>query len=129
MRRFTGGGDDRPAVARTWMTGATAAETAAPDRALLLERLSPPPGGSVLLATCHRVELFGCGAPLESGAPVARSETPARRHLFRLAAGLESAVPGEDQVLHQVREALARARAREPLDPALQRLFEDAIAA
>jgi glutamyl-tRNA reductase len=50
------------------------------------------------------------------------------RHLFRVAAGLESAVAGEDEVLHQVRQALADTRAG-GLDVRLGRLFESAIAA
>jgi glutamyl-tRNA reductase len=48
---------------------------------------------------------------------------------MRVAAGLDSAIVGEDEVLHQVREALARARASRPLDRRLHRLFETAIAA
>jgi glutamyl-tRNA reductase len=49
--------------------------------------------------------------------------------LIRVAAGLESAIVGEDEVLHQVREALSEARAARSLDGRLQRLFETAIAA
>jgi glutamyl-tRNA reductase len=51
------------------------------------------------------------------------------RHLIRVATGLESAVIGEDEVLHQVRETLGNARAARSLDRRLQRLFETAIAA
>jgi glutamyl-tRNA reductase len=53
---------------------------------------------------------------------------PAVERLFRVAAGLESAVVGEDEVLHQVREAMAEARRDGGLDPRLFRLFEAAIA-
>ena len=52
----------------------------------------------------------------------------AANHLIRVAAGLESAIVGEDEVLHQVRQSLARALAAGPLDSRLQRLFELAIA-
>src|SRR5262249_4875605 len=52
----------------------------------------------------------------------------ATRHLIRLACGLESAVLGEDQILHQVRLTLAELRDRHA-DPALVRLFELAVAA
>jgi len=48
---------------------------------------------------------------------------------MRVAAGLESAIIGEDEVLHQVRENLAHALATRSLDGRLQRLFETAIAA
>jgi glutamyl-tRNA reductase len=48
---------------------------------------------------------------------------------MHVAAGLDSAIIGEDEVLHQVREALAAARASRPLDRRLHRLFETAIAA
>jgi glutamyl-tRNA reductase len=50
------------------------------------------------------------------------------RHLLRLTVGLESAVLGEDQVLHQVREVLADLVARGG-DASLIRLFETAVAA
>jgi glutamyl-tRNA reductase len=45
-------------------------------------------------------------------------------HLLRVACGLESVIVGEDEVLHQVREASKHAR-----DRRLQRLFQVAIAA
>src|SRR5216683_759606 len=84
----------------------------------------------ILLSTCHRVELYGFGIvpDLDEGL---RLETGDRavRHLIRVAAGLESAIVGEDEVLHQVREALGNARAGRTLDGRLLRLFETAIAA
>jgi glutamyl-tRNA reductase len=54
---------------------------------------------------------------------------PAVSHLFRVAAGLESAVVGEDEVLHQVRRALHEARSAGAVDHRLARLFEMASAA
>jgi glutamyl-tRNA reductase len=45
-----------------------------------------------------------------------------------VAAGLESVIVGEDEVLHQVREALRSARATRRVDPRLARLFETAVA-
>jgi glutamyl-tRNA reductase len=85
---------------------------------------------AILLSTCHRVELYGFGAmpDLDTRLQVETGEQ-AVRHLIRVATGLESAVIGEDEVLHQVRDALARARALRSLDGRLQRLFETAIAA
>jgi glutamyl-tRNA reductase len=84
----------------------------------------------ILLSTCHRVELYGFGAlpDLDDGLHLQTGDR-AVRHLVRVAAGLESAIVGEDEVLHQVREALSGARAARPLDSRLQRLFETAIAA
>jgi glutamyl-tRNA reductase len=84
----------------------------------------------ILLSTCHRVELYGFGTMPDLKARL-RVETgqQAVRHLMRVAAGLESAIIGEDEVLHQVRDAFAQARAKASLDCRLQRLFETAIAA
>lgn len=85
---------------------------------------------AILLSTCHRVELYGFGTmpDLDARLQVETGEQ-AVRHLIRVATGLESAIIGEDEVLHQVRDALARARALQSLDGRLQRLFETAIAA
>jgi len=88
----------------------------------------------VLVHTCHRVELYVAleafgdrklpalpprGLRLEDAAAV--------RHLIRVTCGLESAVLGEDQVLHQVRETYTARRAAQPLDPVLGRLFQVAL--
>jgi glutamyl-tRNA reductase len=48
-------------------------------------------------------------------------------HLFRVAAGLESLVPGESQILGQVREAHAGARAAGAEGPLLDRLLSQAL--
>ena len=94
------------------------------------------PAGSVLLVTCHRVELYGSPAAL---APVAkdarragadeRSGEGVARHLMRVAVGLESAVVAEDQVLHQLRLAVNRARDASGLSADLDRLFDLALRA
>ena len=83
----------------------------------------------VLLVTCQRVELYGVGArerPV-AGMRLLAGEAAVRR-VFRIAAGLESQITGEDEVLGQVRAASASAppAAR---DPRLRRLFESAVAA
>jgi glutamyl-tRNA reductase len=84
----------------------------------------------ILLNTCHRVELYGFGTPPELDARLkVHTGEGAVRHLIRVAAGLESAIIGEDEVLHQVREAVGNARAGRTLDGRLLRLFETAIAA
>lgn len=89
-------------------------------------------GAHVVVETCHRVEVYG--APLD---PRVRSTAPAAavdvhgeavvRHLVRLAAGRESVIVAEDQVLHQVRTAVARARLQAPLPVSLDRLFDVAL--
>ena len=84
----------------------------------------------ILLSTCHRVELYGFGAvpDLDPRLQLAMGEE-AVRHLIRVATGLESTIIGEDEILHQVRDALRKARESKALDRRLQRLFETAIAA
>jgi len=86
-------------------------------------------GDGVALVTCHRAELYGVGPMPRHESVRALSGEPAVAHLLGVACGLESVIVGEDEVLHQVREALSRARARRERDPRLHRLFETAIAA
>jgi glutamyl-tRNA reductase len=50
-------------------------------------------------------------------------------HLFSVAAGLRSAVPGETEVLGQLRRALERAEAERTVGPELTELFRRALAA
>jgi glutamyl-tRNA reductase len=116
-----------------WVMAVQAGTAGAGERDRLarsLEAKVPSHSDWILLSTCHRVELYGFGAvpDLDEGL---RLETGDRvvQHLIRVAAGLESAIVGEDEVLHQVREALSDARAARSLDGRLQRLFETAIAA
>jgi glutamyl-tRNA reductase len=118
--------------------------------------------GAILVHTCHRVELYAWepslhGAPLpempDGGERLAGED--AARHLFTVAAGMDSVVVGEDQILHQLRDCLSAhhdAHAttadacpaggaaaavglalaghpadREALDPFLERLFQQAL--
>jgi hypothetical protein len=104
---------------------------------------------AILLRTCHRVELYVAIGD-DDAAAIALPELPAggrrlegiavARHLFGVAAGLDSVVIGEDQILHQLRDCLADRHipgaARCPveigtpnadavgLDPVLARLFQ-----
>ncbi len=112
----------------------------------------------ILVRTCHRVELYV--AQSRDGQPGSRHHpvpplpalpeggrrfegAAAARHLFSVAAGLDSVVVGEDQILHQLRESLSdrhvpaadrcpveigshEARAK-GLDPVLERLFQIAL--
>jgi glutamyl-tRNA reductase len=114
-----------------WVLAAQAGTSSAEERELIVRSLDGEQAHAdwVLLQTCHRVELYGFGPMPELGARVSvETGDSAVRHLMRVAAGLDSAIIGEDEVLHQVREALTEARAARPLDGRLQRLFETAIA-
>jgi glutamyl-tRNA reductase len=80
------------------------------------------------LVTCHRVEAYSLSEISVPGMKQLHGVKAVRR-LLGVAAGLESAVVGEDEVLHQVRVALQRARNRGTVDGRLVRLFEVATAA
>lgn len=97
-------------------------------------------GEALLLVTCNRTELYGT-APTERlrqallGAADAAPEMPlfvlhsrnAVRHLLAVAAGLDSMVLGEPQILGQVRDALATARRLGRLGAVLDRLGRQAL--
>ena len=87
-------------------------------------------GDGVALITCHRAELYGVGAPpaLDRSTHLLTGEH-ATVHLMRVACGLESAIAGEDEVLHQVREAMRNATVARRVDTRVHRLFQTAIAA
>jgi glutamyl-tRNA reductase len=95
---------------------------------------------SVVLSTCNRTEIYATGDGAEAQALEALRERggdelallsyrladhAAALHLFRVAAGLDSLVPGEGEILGQVRAA-HEAGAPGPL---LNRLFHDAVRA
>ncbi len=116
---------------------------------------------AILVHTCHRVELYvtgGSSGDYFGGSSDGRHPGPlpelpaggrrlegmaAARHLFTVAAGLDSVVVGEDQILHQLRECLSDRRlpaadrcpvdvgSSSPragaLDPVLERLFQVAL--
>jgi glutamyl-tRNA reductase len=100
-------------------------------------------GEAVVLSTCNRTEVYlADGDPervraeleqrsgLELGSLLARwDEGEVVAHLFRVAAGLDSLVPGESQILGQIREAYEAARTRGATGTLLNRLFEDALRA
>jgi glutamyl-tRNA reductase len=116
-----------------WVMALQAGASSADARARLASEVEEQLAGHgdwIALSTCHRLEVYGFGAmpALETPAPVLAGEE-AVRHVMRVAAGLESAIVGEDEILHQVREALKQARESRALDGRLQRLFETAIAA
>lgn len=139
--------DDRPdrrdpaqapgASVPVWVVSAHAKTCAVEDRAVFGHRARLGAGPDrLVLETCHRVEVYGRGEPPPAAELRRLVDAPERlrvltgdaatRHVFRLAAGLESAVIGEDQVLHQVRELRDDARSI-GTDGHLARLFEMAI--
>jgi glutamyl-tRNA reductase len=88
----------------------------------------------ILVHTCHRVELYvAMGAfgdrelPQLPAQGLRLEDAAAARHLISVACGLQSAVLGEDQVLHQVRQTYASRRAAGQVDPVLDRLFQVAL--
>jgi glutamyl-tRNA reductase len=103
----------------------------------------------VILSTCNRVELYAasplsapplllaCLADFSHGLKREEFEPytyhlvdrPAITHLFRVAAGLDSLVLGEPQILGQVTHALELARGQNAAGLLLSRLFQAAILA
>ncbi len=120
-----------------WLVAAVAGQASAEerDRFLALIREAGLDRGRVVVATCHRVELYGIGDRPEGEAAaslpwrglIVRLGPDAARHALRLAVGLESVVLGEEQVLGQVRDAHRAARRGGALDPQLDRLFQIAL--
>ncbi len=103
-------------------------------------------GELVILSTCNRVELYAVasgpvGDELEGLLSEARgvprnelhpytyhlTDAEAVDHLLHVAAGLDSLVLGEPQILGQVTESLELARGQDTAGPVLNRLFQAAI--
>ncbi|MGG6461125.1 glutamyl-tRNA reductase [Solilutibacter silvestris] len=113
--------------------------------ALTALRALPQVEEVVLLSTCNRTEVYAVG---EDAAPAVAEwlathaaestdlhaylyrhhEGDAARHLFRVAAGLDSLVLGEPQILGQVKDAWSLARGSGAMGPQLDRLFQQAFA-
>lgn len=104
---------------------------------------------SLILSTCNRTELYAVADAVELAAVCLRDvvcESPrvdalaggyryvlqdraAERHILRVAAGLESQILGETQILGQVKQARALARQAGTAGPWLDRLFDTALRA
>lgn len=102
----------------------------------------------VLLSTCNRVELYAVAARVDflaleellckgRGVPLRRisrhfyrlADREAVAHLLRVAAGLDSLVLGEAQILGQALRAYELAQEQDAAGPVLARLFQSALRA
>ena len=102
------------------------------------------------LSTCNRTELYLSASDADVGERVARAElartagmsreelgpairtlrgTDAARHLFRVAAGLDSMIVGEAEIQGQVRRSYELALSLGTSGPVINRLFQDALRA
>ena len=99
--------------------------------AKLARRLAGSDGEAVVLSTCNRTEVYVVAADAEQPFRDAGVETAVYRlhdegaalHLFRVAAGLDSMVPGEGEILGQVRQAFESGAP----GPLLDRVFRQAL--
>ncbi|HEY7828527.1 MAG TPA: hypothetical protein VIB99_09840 [Candidatus Limnocylindrales bacterium] len=115
-----------------------ARRVAALDRQAFADRIHALPEPAVVIETCHRVEAYfmtgsdpaGLAGLLElpDGGTTFVDED-AIRHAMAVAVGRDSVVVGEDQVLHQVRQAADAARRADRPDRELERLFGRALQA
>ena len=99
-------------------------------RADLVRFLPEEVDGTFLLTTCLRVEMVSLtdGNRFPEGvSPILREDEEAFLHLCRVAAGLESPVAGEPEVLGQFRQALTHYRQGSAADPALVRFLEAVV--
>jgi glutamyl-tRNA reductase len=98
---------------------------------------------AAIVSTCNRTELYCAAAagarPLvawlsaESGAPLAECLYQAEgieavRHVFNVAAGLDSMILGEPQILGQLKDAYRAAQQAGTAGPQLNRLFQQTFA-
>lgn len=121
----------------------TKQQTAAMVRTI---RSFPSISGCVLISTCNRTELYlSCSEEVNPGellcqaagaeyAPyrdafVTLSGKKAVEHLMEVAGGLRSRIFGEDQIISQVKGAIAIAREAGATDSILETLFRSAISA
>jgi glutamyl-tRNA reductase len=115
----------------------------APDETAALESLLDRPAvdEAYVLQTCHRVEAYvvtdeaatGRRALARAGfdpagpGAVSMGHEDSLRHLLRVAAGLESLVVGEDQIMGQLRDAYELARDADAIGQVLQEAVTKAM--
>jgi len=101
--------------------------------------------GAVMLSTCNRIEIYAstrrvpaCRESLEEflsrWGSVSRSELSswtyflsgpqAAEHIFRVASSLDSMIPGEPQILGQVKQAYLASLYAQAVDPLINHLFQ-----
>ena len=118
------------------------------DAGAVAARLAGDDGEAVALATCNRVCLYVVHPELDTARRRAvdefeslsglaaeelaqvhyeKEDDDAARHLFRVAAGLDSLVPGEAEILGQVRSAYEASRTVGAAGPLLHHLFRQAL--
>lgn len=114
----------------------------------VLERLGEIAAEVAVISTCNRVELYAVVDRLDvaqrrviaelarlsglaedrlTAALTVRQDHEAVRHLFRVAAGLESMIVGEPEIAGQVRTALKVAEEHGAAGLVMRRLFADAL--
>lgn len=120
------------------------------NAAAALENLKKEPGilGCIILSTCNRMEIWASTGEDWKGSLyeflcrekekdprefekyfVKREEEEAVEHLFYLTSGLKSQILAEDQIITQVKDALAHSREAYCTDNVLEVLFRMAVTA
>jgi glutamyl-tRNA reductase len=123
----------RPAVERLVVLAGTFRDLPTDRREQLAERLASLRNGlaeRLLLHTCHRAELIAVLEPGMSADGVGVSGwrgADAVERVFTVAAGLDSAIAGEEQLLGQVRETYRSALAAGETGPLLNELLRRAL--